>query len=67
MSLKTFHLVFIALSVLMAAVVGGWGFNRYLAGGGASGLALGVGFFLTGAALLLYGVKVLRKFREIGR
>ena len=67
MSLRIFHLVFIALSVLMAALVGGWGFNRYLVDGGSSGLVLGVGFFLTGAALLVYGVKVLRKFREIGR
>ena len=28
---------------------------------------LGVVFFLTGAALLFYGVKVLRKFRELVR
>jgi hypothetical protein len=66
MSLKIFHLVFIALSVLMAAVVGGWGVNRYLAGDGASGLALGLGFFVAGALLLVYGVRVVRKFREIG-
>lgn len=67
MSLRVFHLVFIALSVLMAAVVGGWGVNRYLVGGSSSGLAMGVCFFVAGAALLVYGVKVLRKFREIGR
>ena len=66
MGLRVFHLIFIALSIMMAAVVGGWGVNRYLADGGTGGLALGVGFFLTGAALVLYGVKVLRKFREIG-
>jgi hypothetical protein len=67
MSLRIFHLVFVALSILMAALVGGWGFNRYLADGGPENLTLGVGFFLTGAVLLVYGVKVLRKFREIGR
>ena len=67
MSLRIFHLVFVALSVLMAALVGGWGFSRYLADGGGSELALGVGFFLSGAVLLVYGVKVVRKFREIGR
>jgi hypothetical protein len=66
-SLKIFHLVFIALSVLMAAMVGGWGISQYLAGGGPGELVLGVGFFLTGAGLLAYGVKVMRKFREIGR
>ena len=67
MGLRVFHLIFIALSIMMAAMVGGWGIHRYLADGGTGGLVLGVGFFLTGAALLLYGVKVLRKFREIGR
>ena len=67
MSLKIFHLVFIALSVLMAAVVGGWGVNRYLVDGSSSGLTLGLGFFVAGAAMLVYGVKVMRKFREIGR
>ena len=67
MSLKIFHLVFIALSILMAVLVGGWGVNRYLADGSTSGLGLGVAFFLAGMALLVYGVKVLRKFQEIGR
>ena len=67
MSLKIFHLVFIALSILMAALVGGWGVNRYLADGGTGELALGVVFFLTGGVLLVYGVKVVRKFQEIGR
>ena len=67
MSLKIFHLVFIALSIVMAAMVGGWGINRYMADGSPNGLALGLGFFVAGAALMVYGVKVLRKFREIGR
>ena len=67
MSLKIFHLIFIALSILMAALVGGWGVNRYLAEGSMSSLALGVGFFVAGAALVVYGTKVLHKFREIGR
>ncbi len=66
MSLKIFHLVFVALSILMAALVGGWGVNRYLADGGSGDLALGITFFLSGAALLVYGVRVVRKFREIG-
>ncbi len=67
MSLRIFHLVFIALSILMAVLVGAWGVNRYLADGATSDLILGVGFFLTGAVLLVYGVKVWRKFREIVR
>ncbi len=66
MSLKVFHLVFIALSVLMAAMVGGWGIHRYLAAGGTRELVLGVAFFVAGAALVVYGLRVLRKFREMG-
>ncbi len=66
MSLKIFHLVFIALSILMAAMVGGWGVNRYLVDGRQGALVLGIAFFLAGAGLLVYGVKVMRKFREIG-
>ena len=66
MSLKIFHLIFIALSVLLAAVVGGWGVSRYLADGGVSALGLGIAFFVAGATLLVYGVRVVRKFREVG-
>ncbi len=66
MSLRAFHLLFIALSIAMSAVVGGWGLQRWLAGGEAADLALGAFFFLFGFTLVLYGVRTWRKLRELG-
>ncbi len=67
MSLRAFHLLFIALSILMSAGVGGWGLQRWLAGGDTADLALGLFFFLFGFALVLYGVRTWRRLRELGR
>ncbi|MEZ5333520.1 MAG: hypothetical protein R2991_16145 [Thermoanaerobaculia bacterium] len=67
MSLKIFHLVFIALSILMSLYVGAWGLSRYSSGAGGGTLALGIGCFVLGAALAVYFVKVYRKFKEMGR
>ncbi len=67
MSLRAFHLLFIALSIVMSALVGGWGLQRWLAGGEAAGLALGAFFFLFGFALVVYGVRTFRKLKELGR
>lgn len=67
MSLKIFHLVFIVLSILMCLYVGTWGISQYSASGGAGSLALGIACFVLGAALVVYLVRVVRKFREMGR
>lgn len=66
MSLKAFHLFFIAAAILMSLVVGGWGVNEYLHGGGAGLLTLGVLCFLLGAVLVVYGLKVYRKLQALG-
>ena len=65
MSLKIFHIVFIALSVLLSAGLGAWGIQRYLADGSGGGLALGVLFFVTGAVLLVYGIRFWKKMKEL--
>lgn len=65
MSLKAFHILFIALSILLSAGLGAWGVESYLESGARGALALGLVFFVTGAALLIYGVKFLEKMREI--
>lgn len=65
MSLKAFHIFFIALSIVLSLGLGGWGVSRYLVGDGTGPLALGILFFLTGFALLVYGRSFLRKMREI--
>lgn len=65
MSLKAFHIFFIALSILLSVGLGAWGVQSYLVEGSRGGLALGIVFFLTGAVLVVYGVKFLEKMREI--
>ena len=65
LSLRSFHLFFIAVSVLLAAWVGVWGVQSYLATRSVSDLALGVVFFVLGFVLLLYGRRVRRKLRAL--
>jgi len=66
LSLRSFHLFFIAVSILLSAWVGAWGIGSWREGGGASGLAFAALFLAVGAMLVVYFVKVRRKFREMG-
>ena len=61
MSLKAFHLAFISLSTLIAFGFGAWTFIE------TSGNFTVYGFlsFLSGVGLIVYGVKFLKKFRDI--
>ena len=65
LSLRSFHLFFIAVSVLLAAWVGVWGVQSYLATRSVGDLALGVVFFLLGFVLFVYGRRVRRKLRAL--
>ena len=65
LSLRSFHLFFIAISVLLAVWVGVWGVQSYLATRSAGDLALGGLFFVLGFVLLLYGRNARRKLRAI--
>lgn len=65
MSLKIFHIIFIALSVVLSAGLGAWGVQSYLADGSRGGLAFGVLFFVTGAVLLVYGIRFWRKMKDL--
>lgn len=65
LSLRSFHLFFIAVSVLLAAWVGVWGVQSYLATHSVGDLALGVVFFLLGFVLLVYGRNVRSKLRAL--
>jgi len=67
MSLRTFHLVFIALSILMCLFVGTWGVTEHSARAASGSLALGIACFALGAALLVYLVRVYRKLEALGR
>jgi hypothetical protein len=65
MSLKSFHIVFITLSIALALGCGIWALNEYLVSGDAGyigGIVLSVG----GAAVMaLYEARVIRKFRAM--
>ena len=66
MSLRVFHVLFIALSIALSAMVAGWGVQQYLTLGDRGGLALAALFFVVGLALVLYGTKYFHKLKELG-
>jgi steroid 5-alpha reductase family enzyme len=65
LSLRSFHLFFIAVSVLLAAWVGVWGVQSWQATRSGSDLALGLLFVALGVVLLVYGLRARRKLREL--
>ena len=66
MSLKSFHVVFICASIALAFLVGAWGVQQYRVEGNTTALALAVVFYAGGATLVWYGIRFLRKIRELG-
>ena len=66
MSLKAFHVFFIAVSMLMALFVGTWGVQQFMVNDSGSALALGIFFFAFGFVLLIYGLKFIAKINELG-
>ena len=65
MSLRIFHLVFVVASILLSLFVSVWGFWQFASEGDRTGLALGILFAVCGVGLVLYGMKVFRKLREL--
>ena len=65
MSLKAFHIVFVAASTLLAFGFGGWELQNYFADGELQALLFGVFSLITGAALIWYGKVVLKKLKNI--
>jgi len=66
LSLRSFHLFFIAASVALSALVAVWGIQSWRASGSGSDLAFGGLFLVVGVVLAFYGVRVRRKLRELG-
>ena len=61
MSLRAFHIFFIALSVVMSLVVGAWGVQVFTEHGRQSGLILAISCLVLGFVLVIYGIRVYRK------
>ncbi len=67
MSLKQFHLFFIAVSILILFGFGIWGIRAFMADNTAGGiLGLAILALLSGAGLIVYDVQVYRKFKTLG-
>jgi hypothetical protein len=65
MSLKAFHIVFIALSILLAFFCGVWLLREYASDRHTAFLVAGILFLLAGCGLIWYGKSVLRKLKHI--
>ena len=66
MSLKAFHLVFIAASLAMALGLGAWSLDAWLDRGETATLVLGIVGFTLAAGLIIYGRKIRTKFKQLG-
>jgi hypothetical protein len=64
-SLKAFHLFFIAMSVILAAFTAAWAVAQYRATPDASYVATGAVSALAGAGLVVYGAKFQRRARRL--
>jgi hypothetical protein len=65
MSLRAFHLFFIALSVVLAAFSGAWALGQYQAAHQVSYVLAGVVCFAGGLGLAAYGTAFRRKTRNL--
>jgi hypothetical protein len=65
MSLRLFHLSFIALSVVLVAFCAAWATGMYRSGHQISYLAAAVACVLAGAGLIAYGTAFQRKTKRL--
>jgi hypothetical protein len=65
MSLKAFHIVFVAISTLLAFFFAGWLLNNYLATKAVVALIGAIASAAAGVGLIWYGKIVLRKLKHI--
>ena len=60
MSLKAFHVVFVAASILLGVGVGGWGIHQHSTKGDVGLLVMGIVFLIMGIVLIIYGKRMLK-------
>ena len=65
MSLKAFHLVFIAFSIVLAAFMAAWAVSQYRALNDGVYAVTAAASALTGAGLAVYAAKFQRKVRRL--
>jgi hypothetical protein len=65
MSLKAFHLFFIAISIVLAAFVAAWAVSQYRVVHDPTYVLAGFASAATGAGLAVYGAAFQRKMRKL--
>ncbi len=65
MSLKTFHVFFVVVSVLCALGFGAWAIGDYVRTGRSGVLVLAILGFVAAGALVWYGFWFLRKLKDV--
>ena len=65
MSLKAFHIFFIAISVLFSFGFGVWGISYHFTDPNVWYLIMGITSFVIGVALIIYGINFLHKLKHI--
>ncbi len=65
MSIKSFHIVFVACSIALSAFIGVWGIREYSATRNAGELAIGVGAIVGGLVLVVYSNWFIKKIRTV--
>lgn len=65
LSLRSFHLFFITVSVVLSVVVAAWGVQSWMATRQTGDLALGGFFVVVGILLAAYGFRVRKKLRDL--
>jgi hypothetical protein len=65
MSLKAFHVFFIAVCLVLLLGCAAWGLRDYRAGGDVGSLWIGAGSLTAAVGLGVYGVWFLRKLRNV--
>jgi hypothetical protein len=65
MSLRAFHLFFIAISTILAAFVAAWAAQQYQTTQAVSYAAASAGALATGIAMAIYGAMFQRKTRRL--
>lgn len=65
MSLKSFHVFFVIVSVLCALGFGAWSVADYERTGKGASMAFAAGGFVAAAALVFYGFWFLRKLKGV--
>jgi len=65
MSLKSFHIIFIAMATVLSVSFGVWALRQYANVPSAGLLAMMVGSMVFAAVLVVYGVWFLRKLKNV--